>query len=103
MREFGFFGILVNPICEKYACFARWTYSSFAVGEVDNALCFDGVGGLHGLLVLHLGKCGVLWYDVEFQELIRADTIAVDVEIDALVAICEFLESQTDGFFCFGS
>lgn len=74
-ESFAFSAYCSIQVGKKNACLTCRAYVSLAVGEVDNALCFYGVGGLHSLLVLHPGKWGILWYDVEFEKFVCADTI----------------------------
>lgn len=74
--------------------------------DVQYSLSLDNIGGSHCFSIL--SSCLFLtsthfWYDVEFQKLIGSLAILVDVQIDTLVSVGKFLESDSDRFFfdCF--
>ena len=72
--------------------------ASLSLGDVDDALCLDGIGSIEDVTVDDFGIRGGLWNEVEMQELVGADAIRVDVKIDGEVVVGEFLESNLDGF-----
>lgn len=72
--------------------------ASLSLGDVDDALCLDGIGCIEDVTVDDFGIRGGLWNEVEMQELVGADAIRVDVKIDGEVVVGEFLESNLDGF-----
>ena len=72
--------------------------ASLSLGDVDDALCLDGIGCIEDVAVDDFGIMVGLWNEVEMQELVGADAIRVDVKIDGETVVGELLETNLDGF-----
>ena len=93
------FDVILHVLAEPHVGKGRVLVdASLSLGDVDDALCLDGIGSIEDVTVDDFGFRGSLWNEVEMQELVGADAIRVDVKIDGEVVVGEFLKANSDGF-----
>ena len=86
-------------LADSHACKGSVVVDAcMSVGNVDDAACLDGIGSGEDVSVDDFGIGSGLWDEIEVQELVTADAIVVDVEIDGEAAVGELLESNFDEF-----
>lgn len=73
----------------------------FPLGNLDDALCLDGIGSIEDVTIDDFGIRSGLWNEVEMQELVGTGAIDVDVKIDGEAVVGELLESNFDRFLGF--
>ena len=64
--------------------------SCLVVGDFKNTVELDSVGGTHSVFILYLCLRIGLWNEVEFQKIITALAVHIDVEIERAHAIGKF-------------
>ena len=94
------FDVVLHVLTDSHACKSGVVVDAcMSVGDVDDAACLDGVGSREDVAVDDFGiGCG-LGDEIEVQELVTADAVVVDVEIDGDAAVGELLEANFDEFF----
>ena len=94
------FDVVLHILADSHACKGSVVVDAcMSVGNVDDAACLDGIGSGEDVSVDDFGIGSGLWDEIEVQELVTADAIVVDVEIDGEAAVGELLESNFDEFF----
>ena len=73
----------------------------FSVGQLDNALRLDSIGGSHCRFVLSTGIVIRFWNKIHLQIFIRPFAVAVYIQIQAFVSIGQLFHPKTDRFFDF--
>ena len=94
------FDVVLHILADSHACKGSVVVDAcMSVGNVDDAACLDGIGSGEDVSVDDFGIGSGLWDEIEVQELVTADAIVVDVEIDGEAAVGELLKSNFDEFF----
>ena len=92
------FHVLAEPHATQFGVGAD---ACSSVDDVDDTARLDGVGCGENVPIDDFGLGGDLWNEIEAKELVSTDTIDIGVEIDGEIVVGEFLEPDSDGFFCF--